>query len=175
MNIYLIGYRCTGKTTVGKILADRMGLMFIDTDILIVIKQGLPISEIVKKYGWEHFRELEKEMMRRISSGDDQVVSTGGGIILDTLNVDHIKKSGIAVWLKAKPETIEKRIKNDKSTGDFRPSLTSKELKTEIRETLEERTPLYQETMNFFVETDKRDTGEICDIIIKKLNPILKR
>jgi len=170
MNIYLIGYRCTGKTTVGKILANRIGSMFIDTDILIVIKQGMPISEIVKKYGWEYFRELEKKMISRISSGDDQVVSTGGGIILDKVNIDYIKKSGIAVWLKAKPETIEKRITKDKSTGDFRPSLTSKELKTEIRETLEERIPLYQETMNFFVETDKLDSGEICDIIIQKLN-----
>jgi len=93
MNIFLIGYRCTGKTFVGISLAKRLKLSFFDADSELVKEQGMNISEIVNRQGWDVFREMEKAVIKRVCSFDDYVVATGGGAVLDIENVRHMKES----------------------------------------------------------------------------------
>ncbi len=168
-NIYLTGYRCTGKTSVGKSLARILSWRFIDADLELVDRHGMTISEIVLKEGWSSFREKEKAIVKRLSTLDRHVVATGGGVVLDIENVEQMKKSGTIIWLKAIPETIKERILQDKNTEELRPSLTSKGLIEEIEETLLDRKPLYENAMNFSVNTDDRSIDDICGKIIRKL------
>ena len=169
MNIFLIGYRCTGKTSVGRSLAKSLGRPFLDADYELVKEQDLNISEIVRKKGWDVFREIESDIIKRVCALDDHVVATGGGAVLNDMNVKHMKRSGKLAWLKATPETIKKRILQDKNTKDFRPPLTSKGSVEEIRETLLNRNPFYKKAMDFDVDTDDIGIDEVCHAIIKKL------
>jgi len=169
MNIYLTGYRCTGKTTVGIRLAESLDWKKVDSDDLLVADAGSSISDIVAEKGWDAFREMEKITIKRIGQLEGYVVSTGGGVILNNENVECMKKTGMVVWLKAKPETIQKRLEEDETTEEQRPSLTSKGLYDEIEEVLTVRKPLYEKAMDFSVETDDKPIAEICDIIIKEL------
>ena len=169
MNIFLIGYRCTEKTSVGRCLANRLGCSFVDTDLELVKEQGVSISDIVSKRGWTAFRDIEKRVIQSTCEGDHQVVATGGGAVLDEENVKRMKDSGVLVWLRADPKTIEKRIIEDKTTQEFRPALTSKGSVKEIQETLLLRNPFYERAMDFFVDTDVMDVEAVCDTIIKKI------
>jgi len=169
MNIFLIGYRCTGKTTVGRSLAKRLERLFFDTDLELVKEQGVNISDIVSNRGWAAFREIEKRLIQCTCEGDNQVVATGGGAVLDEENVKRMKESGVLVWLRADIKTIEKRIIEDNTTQDFRPALTSKGSVEEIRETLLARNPFYERAMDFFVDTDFMDIDAVCDTIMQKL------
>ena len=172
MNIFLIGYRCTGKTTVGRSLAKRLERLFFDTDLELVKEQGINISDIVSKRGWAAFREIEKRVIQCACERDNQVVATGGGAVLDEDNVKRMKDSGVIVWLKADISTIEKRIIEDNTTRDFRPSLTSKGSVEEVRETLLTRNPFYERAMDFFVDTEFMDIEAVCDTIIQKIKGV---
>ncbi len=154
----------------GKSLAKTLGWFFIDADSALVKEYGLTIKEIVSKQGWDSFREKEKSITKELCALDKHVIATGGGVILDIENIERMKKSGVIVWLKATPETIKKRIVQDESTKDSRPSLTSKGLLEEIEETLLARNPLYENAMDFFIDTDELSINKIRDIIIRKIN-----
>ena len=169
-NLFLIGYRCTGKTTVGRRLAKDLGWAFVDTDSLIVKQQHMSIKEIVGAHGWEGFRQMERVTLKDICTSNPQVVATGGGIILNEDNVKQMKKSGKIVWLRAKYETIKSRMIQDQDSLDFRPALTLNDKLSEIEETLASREPLYRKAMDFFVDTDDNDIRAITNIILKKLN-----
>lgn len=168
-NIFLIGFRCTGKSSVGKALAAKLGWQFLDTDSLLVSESGISIKEIVETHGWQTFRKLEHAIVEQVCTLDRRVVATGGGIILNADNVTLMKKSGRLVWLRAKPETIKTRMRQDRDTRDFRPALTSKDSIAEIEETLLEREPHYRQAMDFLVDTDGRRIDELCDVIIQQL------
>ena len=168
-NLFLIGFRCTGKSSVGRSLSEKLGWPFIDTDSLLVIKQKMSIKEIVGAYGWEGFREMEHTILKKVCTSDEQVVATGGGVVLNEDNVMRMQKSGRIIWLKATPETIKTRMLQDKDTQDFRPALTLNGSIFEIEESLSAREPLYKTAMDFFVDTDDRDMGVITDIIMEKI------
>lgn len=168
-NIFLIGYRCTGKSSVGQRLAAKLGWPFIDTDSLLVSEGGNSIQEIVAKQGWETFRKMEHAVVNQVCSLHRRVVATGGGVVLDEANVKLMQKNGKVVWLKALSETIRSRMMRDQDTAAFRPSLTSKDSFSEIEETLLERDPLYRQAMDFWVPTDNRRIDEICEIILQNL------
>ncbi|MEA3279879.1 MAG: shikimate kinase [Thermodesulfobacteriota bacterium] len=169
MNIFLTGYRCSGKTSVGKALAMKLGWSFIDADEELVMKYSMTINDIVSRQGWDSFREKEKGILKKICGLDKHVVATGGGVILDSENVKNMKKSGVVVWLRVTPETVKKRILLDKTTGDFRPSLSSKGIVGEIEETILYRKPYYEEAMDFIVDTDTRSIDDVCITILEKL------
>jgi len=169
MNIYLIGYRCTGKTTVGKLLAQNLGWPVMDSDIELVNEQGRPISKIVESNGWDAFRDIEKKAIQKLSLLDRHVIATGGGAVLNVENVNTMKKSGKLVWLKAKPETIHRRMTMDCNTEKSRPALTDKGVFGEIEETLKIRNPIYQEAMDIAIDTDQLTPEDICRIIQEKL------
>jgi len=169
MNIYLIGYRCTGKTTVGKRLAHRLGRSFVDTDRELVRQTGSAISDMVRDKGWPFFRKLEKAVLKRIGQGGRSVVATGGGVVLDEENVQAMKDSGVLIWLRATPETLKNRLASDGNTHDFRPGLTEKGPLAEIETVLSRRVPLYEKAADLIVETDNRDVEAVAETIIDLL------
>lgn len=166
MNIVLIGYRCTGKSSIGKRLAEILGWRFLDTDELLEQKVGMSIAEFVLKRGWDEFRKKEKEVINEISDVDNSVIATGGGVVLNEENVKILKKNGWIVWLKAEPDTIKQRMLKDK--GNTRPSLKGKDSLDEIKEVLEERIPLYQRSSDFSLDTDSFSVEQLCNAIIKE-------
>ena len=169
MNIFLIGYRCSGKTKAGKSIAYFLNRQFIDTDLKVVEEEGMTISEIVGKKGWDFFREKETSTLKKVCAHDKQIVATGGGIVLNKENIVNMKKNGTIVWLKATFETIKKRMLIDSKTKNFRPSLTSKKIDEEIKETLLLRKPYYEKTMDFSIDTDNLDIEGVCKAVITKL------
>ena len=171
-NVFLIGYRCTGKSSVGKALSARLQWPFVDTDSLLVSERKMSIKEIVDTYGWKTFRQMEHAVVKRICRLNRRVVATGGGIVLDEANVDLMQASGRLVWLTANPETIKSRMLQDKDSGDYRPALTEKGSLAEIEKKLIERDPYYKQAMDFFVETDGRQVSEICGTIVRQLSKL---
>ena len=168
-NVFLIGFRCTGKSSVGKQLATKLGWPFIDTDSLLVSESGISIKEIVEKYGWDSFRKMEHAIVNQVCVLDRRVVATGGGVVLNAANVNLMKQKGRIVWLKADPGIINSRMMMDQKTEAFRPSLTTKDNLSEIEETLNERNPLYRRAMDFYVETDDRSVDGVCNEIARQL------
>jgi shikimate kinase len=175
MNLFLIGYRCTGKTSVGKFLAGILGWRFIDADSELVKEQGMTIREIVSKGGWNDFRKKERIVMKRLCALDRYVVATGGGSVLSGENVKDMKKSGVIVWLKATPDTIKKRILQDKNTEEGRPPLTGKGFLEEIEETLSYRDPYYEQAMDFFVDTNNLSIDLIGRTVVRQLEDLGKK
>lgn len=161
-NLYLIGYRCTGKTSVGRNLADRLGWTFVDADQRLVDEAGMTVAEIVSRFGWEDFRDRESAVLKNLATGTRQVVATGGGVILRAANRDIMKQTGRVVWLRASVLTIARRMENDSVTGDQRPGLTDQGAIREIETVLNERTPLYTAAMDMAVDTDGRSLDDIC-------------
>lgn len=163
MNIVLIGYRGTGKSTAGRLLAARMGREFVSTDAEIVKRAQRTIPEIVAQEGWEYFRDLESDICRELASRDQLVIDTGGGAILRAQNVEALKKKGILFWLTASVETIVKRIGGDNQ----RPSLTgTKSFVDEIHDVLRERTPKYQEAADHIITTDGRSINQLVETLL---------
>ncbi len=169
MNIFLIGYRCSGKTKAGKSIAYVLNRQFIDTDLKVIEEEGMSISEIVDKKGWNFFRKKETSVLKKVCEHEKQVIATGGGIVLNKENIVNMKKKGTIVWLKVTFETVKKRIMLDTKTKDFRPSLTSKELDEEIKETLLLRKPYYEKAMDFSIDTDNLDIEGVCKAVITNL------
>jgi shikimate kinase len=166
MNVVLIGYRGTGKSTVGKIVAARLGRQMLSTDKEIVRRAGSSIPEIVAAHGWEYFRDLESAVCQDLAGRDNLVIDTGGGAILRQQNVDVFKQSGLLIWLTASVETIAARIGSDTQ----RPSLTgTKSHVEEIRDVLSERMPKYQAAADMTLATDGRSIEELATAILQHL------
>jgi shikimate kinase len=169
MNIVLIGYRGTGKTSVGMALSKRLGRDFCDTDDYIEKRLKMPIREMVAREGWTFFRAKEKEAIHEVSCFKDYVIAAGGGVVLDAENVKHLKKNGIVVLLEATTTTILERMHRDKMTEQQRPSLTGKDPYEEIEEVLEFRKPLYQKAMDFSVDTTSKAIDQVVGEVVQKL------
>ena len=107
MNIVLIGYRCSGKTAVGKIVARELGRNFLDMDALIEENAGCSIETIISRKGWDHFREIEKRLVEEVSRKDNLIIATGGGVVVDEGNVKNLRKNGWIVWLNGKAEVLK--------------------------------------------------------------------
>lgn len=169
MNIYLTGYRCTGKTTVGKELSRYLNWPFLDSDYEIEKEYSTTIAEMVEKEGWNKFRAREKKIIRELSFLDKSVIATGGGVILKSSNVSEIRRSGIVVWLQASKETIIQRMENDENTKSQRPSLTGTDIEAEVIETLGKRTPLYERSCDFWIDTEKFNPFEAVEKIVETI------
>jgi shikimate kinase len=169
MNLFLIGYRCTGKTTIGKSIAMTIDWSFVDSDILVIKKCGKSIKDIVDTEGWKAFRRMERSTLKQICTKDRQAVATGGGVVLDAANIKAMKTSGMVIWLGATAETIQKRMLQDKNSGNFRPALTDKGRMEEIEDMLSKRTPYYESACDFSIHTDDVPVNEITQRIIEKL------
>jgi shikimate kinase len=166
MNVVLIGYRGTGKSSVARIVAQRLGRKVLSTDAEVVRRANCTIPDIVEAHGWEHFRNLESEVCREVAKKDELIVDTGGGAILRPENVANLKANGKVFWLTAEVDTIASRIGTD--TG--RPSLTGTQtFIEEIEHVLQERLPKYHAAADHRIPTDGRTLDEIADDILLKL------
>lgn len=165
-NIVLIGYRGTGKTVVGKKLAEMLGRKLIEMDKLIIEKAGMSISEIIENYGWDRFRDLESEVAEKVSQLNNCIIDTGGGVILRSENVENLKKHGIIILLKADIESIIKRIKDDNQ----RPSLTrTKSFVDEVEDVMKQRKTMYEDAADFCIDTSKLTLEETVIRVIRYL------
>jgi shikimate kinase len=165
MNLVLIGYRGTGKSTVGRLLASRLGRRVVSTDAEVVRRAGRAIPDIVQASGWEHFRDLESDVCRHFAAQENLVIDTGGGAILRALNVEALRATGRLFWLTATVETIRRRIHADTE----RPSLTgTKSFVDEIEEVLRQREPAYQAAAHDTIATDARTPVELADLIYER-------
>ena len=137
-NIILIGFMGTGKTTIGKILHKKLQIPFIDMDSKIIEYTGKPINKIFEDEGELYFRKLERELTKQLIQQNNQIISTGGGIVLNQDNINDFMESGLVICLCASIETIIKRLKNDES----RPLLLGNKIK-KIEDLLNDREHLY--------------------------------
>lgn len=170
MVITLIGYRGTGKTTVGAELAGRLEWECVDTDSLIEQRAGKSIAEIFAEEGEPRFRQLERTVLHEQLDRDRVVLSVGGGAILEEANRQAIRQAGPVVWLQASTETIVARITSDPSSDRQRPALTEQDdLRSEATLLLSRREPLYDETATIQIETDGRTPAAIVDEILAQL------
>jgi shikimate kinase len=169
MNITLIGYRGTGKSTIAEFLGERLSMQVVGMDAEIVRRAGKAIPEIVEESGWDHFRDIESQVAADLGSKDGLIIDAGGGVIVRSQNIEYLKKNGIVFWLVADEQTIVERIKD----GTQRPSLSgSKSFVDEVAEILAERTPKYEAAADYTIDT-VRNTAEqaaaaIADIVLKQ-------
>jgi shikimate dehydrogenase len=168
MNIVLIGMRGSGKTTVGRILARRLGRELIEMDELIARKAGLSIAKIVQKYGWEKFRDIEEEVTSEVAERDNIINASGGGVVTREQNMAKLKKNGVAVWLKASVDTLLERLGEDSP----RPLLAGKTQQEDMEITLKQRKELYHKAADFMVDTENKKPEEVAEAIIKSLKKL---
>ena len=161
-NIYLIGFMGAGKSTIAKELVKKTDAKRIEMDQMIVEQQGMAISDIFDKYGEEHFRDLETELLRSFSGKTNMVVSCGGGSVLRDENARLMKENGCIILLKATPETIYERVKNSTE----RPILNGNMNVEFIRELMEKRRKKYEAAADIVIRTDGKTAFEICEEII---------
>ena len=164
MNIVLVGYRGAGKSAVGAIVAERLGMQCITMDAKIVEKVGMSIPELVEKHDWPAFRNVESEVARELSGVDNIVVDSGGGVIERSVNIDALRTNGIIIWLKASVDAIVSRIEG----GTERPSLTGvKSFTEEVEEILDRRIPKYAAAAQYEVDTDDLTPEQVADRIVR--------
>lgn len=163
-NIVLIGFMATGKTAVGRKLAEVLRMKFVDLDDLIVEHKGLSIAEIFDHYGEAHFRELEREMVARVSRRRFLVVATGGGVVLDPENISNLKRMGRMIHLSASPEVILERVANE----NHRPLLETTDRERRLRDLLSRRAPFYA-VADLEIDTSGLRVDEVVVEIVRHL------
>lgn len=164
MNLVLIGYRGTGKSTVAGLVAGKLGMDVVSLDEEIVRRAGRSIPEIVAEHGWPYFRDLESEVVKRCAARDGVVVDAGGGVILRQENVDSLRRSGRLFWLRASVPVIVARI----AGGTERPALTAgKSFTEEVEEVLRERAPLYEAAADCEIDTDALSPEDVAAAVVR--------
>ncbi len=174
MNIIFIGFRGTGKTTIGKIVAQKLGKVFIDADEYLEQKRGRTIKDIFAEGGEKLFREIETQIIQELCLLDDNVIATGGGVILREGNVRNLKKNGIIILLDADVDTLHKRIHEDARIQQKRPNLTNRGAYEEIEYLLAYRRPLYDRVADFVINTANLSKHDAANKIIAFINTHVK-
>ncbi len=168
-SISLIGMRCCGKTSVGRVLASLRSMDLIDTDRLICEATGRSIAQIFDLEGEAGFRAHEREAVLRALELTPAVISVGGGAVLDARNVEALRMVSTIVWLTAPAEVLWQRMKGDATTVDSRPPLTTLQGLDEVMHLLVERHSHYEAAADCMVDASTRTPGKIADEIVAKL------
>lgn len=164
MNIILLGYRGTGKSVLGKILARKLKRRLYRIDDLIVASAGLPIPQIVEQGGWPHFREFESRIVKDVSdTAENSIIDCGGGVVLDPENIKNLKRRGKVILLTASFSAILKRLRGDPKRPSLKPGLTFEE---EQKQILTEREEKYQMASDLVVDTTQKSPSATADEII---------
>ncbi len=163
--VILTGFRATGKSSVGKLLAARLSLDFIDMDKVIEEREGCTIRQMVANHGWEYFREKERQLLLELAERDNVVIAAGGGAILHQEAWQKLMQTGLSVWLTADLNTISRRLANDSSTDELRPSLTGEDIHREIGSVLASREPLYRKGSHIIIDTAENSVEDIVCLI----------
>jgi len=172
VNVVLVGFRCAGKSSVGRALAEKLKRDFVDCDEYIERKTDLTIREIFDIAGESYFRLVESDAVADLSKGDGLVLATGGGAVMRYKNIRNLKRNSVVVFLDVGPESAFERCQSDPKTQTRRPSLTGKDLFTEIREQVEFRRPYYLSAADLVVHTDGRPVEEVVKEILAHLKPL---
>ncbi len=165
-NIALIGFMGAGKTAVGRALAAKLNRRFVEMDALIEGKAGKPIPDIFRQDGEAAFRKLETEVVAEVSRGKNQVISCGGGVVLNQANIDSLKQGSVLVYLTASSEEIAKRTAGD---GDKRPLLDDPDKGAVIREMMSFRQPFYERAADITIDTTNMDIAAVVKQIIARM------
>jgi shikimate kinase len=166
MKITLIGARCSGKTTVGRELAGRLDLRFIDTDALVEERTGKKVAEIFAEDGEAAFRELEREAIAELETAEGCVIAAGGGALCDAKSAAALKRGAKVLWLDTSTEELVRRAEAD---GEERPPLTGLTLREETEKIVAERRGLYMNSADCIIDTDGFTPGEITERITSYL------
>lgn len=169
MNLTLIGYRATGKTTLARLLAERLDCDWIDSDVEIERRAGKSIARIFAEDGEGAFRDLEVQVTVDLCRRPRLVLAAGGGAPLRPENRQAMREAGKVVWLKAAPETILARMTGDATTAGRRPNLTNQGGLAEIVELLTRREPIYRETAHLEVDTEQKTPQQLTEEILQQL------
>ena len=167
-NIFLVGLMGAGKSTVGRILARRLGKRFVDTDHEIEKRNGVTIPVIFEIEGEDGFRRREQEVLADLAQEKDLVLSTGGGIVLKPENRDVLRNHGFVVYLNARPEMLAERTKHDRT----RPLLNVEDPLTRLRELYAVRDRLYREVAHAIVETGRGAPQQVVQAILGEISRI---
>lgn len=165
-SVALIGFMGTGKTAAGRVLAARLGREFIELDSLIERKAGKSIPEIFRQEGEVGFRELEIEVAKEVADRENAVIACGGGMVLNKINIDRLKKECVMVYLTASPGIILRRTSGDR---DERPLLAVADRARQIKELLRYRRPFYERAADITINTSKLNIKRVAEEVIKKL------
>ncbi|HSI10895.1 MAG TPA: shikimate kinase [Chthoniobacter sp.] len=163
-NIVLIGFMGSGKTSVGRLIAQRLGFQFIDTDALVVERVGMQIPEIFARHGEPWFRDQESAALRSLGILSRVVVSTGGGLILRPENREFLPELGLVVWLTASEEVIFERVSRNKK----RPLLQTADPRQTVHDLLEQRRPLYEGAAQFTLDSTLLGHDTAAEWVIEK-------
>ena len=169
MTIVLIGYRGCGKTSVGRLLAARLGRPFVDTDTLIEQDAGTTIREIFATQGEAGFRDIESRIIQEVAQADGQIVSLGGGAVLRDANIDCFPAGRVFVWLTASARVLWTRISADTSTQATRPDLTTTGGLAEVQKLLAIREPIYRRVADIEINTEDVTTEQVVERILTAL------
>ncbi len=164
-NIFLIGFMGVGKTTIGRLLAEKANMEFYDLDRMIEEATGLTINEIFRKRGESWFRQVENRVLSENACGFDKVFATGGGVVLNPENRKRMNSCGIVVALTASVDTLWDRLK-DKTD---RPLLFSRKPKETLNQLYNQREELYKEA-RFIVKVDGKSADELAEEILRLVN-----
>jgi len=164
-NVVLFGFMGTGKTVVGKEIARRLDMEFVDMDDVIEEKEGRTISEIFAEKGEKHFRKIESEVVITLSGKEALIIAAGGGVVLNPVNVDALQRSGTGICLTASPEIIYERVKNQ----SHRPLLMTEDPLERIRSLLEYRTPFYAR-VEYLIDTSDIPVEGVVEKVLNIIN-----
>jgi len=165
-NLYLIGYRASGKSTVAPLLANRLSLACIDTDRLIEAELSEPIASYFASHGESAFRQIESKIVVDVSNRSHQVVSLGGGAVLAPVNQEAIRRSGKVVWLECPPAILAERLTKDQNQGAYRPSLTGLGVTQEIESVLKQREGVYRGLADLVIDAGAKSPDQIAVEIV---------
>jgi shikimate kinase len=163
--LFLIGYRGSGKTTVGRVVAERLGWRFLDADGVLEEQYGQTIREIFAEEGETGFRNKEATVLADVCGQREAVIATGGGVVLRETNRDLLKRSGFVAWLSADPHVLLERIQADPTTAARRPALAGGGL-AEIQQLLGVREPLYRACADVEVAVAALSPEQAADAIL---------
>jgi shikimate kinase len=170
MNIVLIGYRGTGKSTVARQLALEIGWDWVDADVEVELRAGKSIAAIFADEGEGAFRDLESDVLCDLVARERTVIAAGGGVVLREANRRQLGVCGHVVWLRASPPTILHRMAACATSAARRPNLTTSGGEAEVVRLLAERLPLYHECADLEIDTEDKSPAEIAGEIIRQLH-----
>lgn len=171
MNLILIGYRGTGKSSVGRNVAGELNRKFVDLDVYIEENQGKSIKEIFDEGGEGLFREIETAAIKELKELDNMVMAPGGGAVLCDTNVKNLKQNGFVILLEADDLTIDARLSHDIKSRTQRPTLLDgKSQLEEIKAKQAERRPVYKKTADAIINTSSLSIEDVCKKVVLEFN-----
>ncbi len=171
-NIALIGFRATGKSSVGILLAKKLHRVFLDMDEELMGRLEMDIQKWVELHGWPSFRDAEAQLLGELSGEKNLVVATGGGVVERETNRELLKMNFVVIWLHAPSAAILERLEKDPATASNRPPLTQLAWKDEVREVLERRDPLYEQCAHLKMDTNTATIEETVEHTLEALRSL---